>query len=103
MSAVIRSSRRLNIVNGCPCVVYKEQRCCHEGVGIVLCNWLGKGMSKQAKGLGEVDDGGSVVSRPVRKKVGEMRRRDEENCVHEEVVLARILNEAVELVGSRKG
>ena len=68
----------------------------------MLCNWLGKGMPKQAKGPGEVDDGGSMVSRLVRKKVGEMRRRDEENCVHEEVVLARILNKAIELVGNRK-
>jgi hypothetical protein len=102
MGAVIRSSRRLNIVDGCPCMVHKEQRCCHEGVGIVLCNWLGKGMPKQVKGLREVDDGGSVVSRLVRKKVGEVRRRDEENCVREEVVLARTLDRAVELVGSRK-
>ena len=60
-------------------------------------------MPKQAKGLGEVDDGGSVVSRFVRKKVGEMRRRDEENGVHEEVVLARVLNKAVELVAAGKG
>jgi len=60
-------------------------------------------MPKQVQGLGEVDDGGSTVSRLFRKKVGEMRRRDEENCVHEEVVLGRILNKAVELVGSRKG
>lgn len=35
----------------------------------MLCNWLGKGMPEQAKCLGEVEDGGSVVSRLIRKEV----------------------------------
>ena len=56
-------------------------------------------MPKQAKGLGEVENSGAVVSRLVRNKVGEMRRRDEENCVHEEIMLVRILNKSRQING----